>query len=231
MGESRRENLKIENTKVSMVSKTDRDISLASQEFIWDGAGPSDANLYIIPSIDRLLQKHGIRKILDLGCGNGYIAGYLAKQGYEVTGCDYSQSGIELAMKQFPDVLFFQQDLGLPLPEEHLSAYDAVISTEVIEHLLLPRKLMENALNALKPNGILIVSAPYHGYLKNVALALTNSFDRHWHPLRDYGHIKFFSLGTLTKLFEEFKLKNIRYETVGRIPAFAKSMILSGQKE
>jgi 2-polyprenyl-3-methyl-5-hydroxy-6-metoxy-1,4-benzoquinol methylase len=212
-------------------SRTDRDISIAAEEFIWDGAGPSEANLFILPSVERLLKVSRASKVLDLGCGNGYLSGYLSKQGYDLTGCDHSQTGIELAIKQYPDVRFFQQDLTLSLPAEHLATYDAVISTEVIEHLLLPRKLVENALSALKSNGTLIVSAPFHGYLKNLALALTNSFDRHWHPLRDYGHVKFFSKRTLIELFEESHLKDIRFETVGRIPLFARSMIVSGVKE
>ena len=211
-------------------SKTDRDISIVSKEFIWDDAGPSEANIFVLPTIERLLKLSLASKILDLGCGNGYLTGYLSEQGYDITGCDYSQTGIDLAKKQFPAVSFFQQDLTLPLPTEQLAAYDTVISTEVIEHLLLPRKLMDNALSALKPKGTLIVSAPYHGYLKNLALALTNGFDRHWHPLRDYGHVKFFSKKTLIKLFEEADLSDIHFETVGRIPVFARSMIVSGVK-
>lgn len=215
---------------VKMTSRTDRDLSISSHEFVWDGKGETEANRIILPAIVRLLKKAGASKILDLGCGNGYMAGCLAELGYDISGCDYSQTGIDLAKEQFPHVHFFQQDISKSLPSEHTAQFDAIISTEVIEHLLLPRKLMENALGALKHNGTLIVSAPYHGYLKNLALALTNSFDRHWHPLRDYGHVKFFSEQTLTELFEEHNFANIHFETVGRISAFARSMIVSGVK-
>lgn len=215
---------------VKVNSKTDRDLSLVANEFIWDEEGSSEANRFILTPVQRLLKLSNANKVLDLGCGNGYLTGCLSKRGYEITGCDYSHSGISLAKIQFPNVHFFQQDISQPLPTVHLAAYDAVISTEVIEHLLLPRKLMENALNALKSNGTLIISAPYHGYLKNLALALTNGFDQHWHPLRDYGHVKFFSKKTLINLFEEFNLRDIHFETVGRVPAFARSMIVSGVK-
>ena len=58
----------------------------------------------------------------------------------------------------------------------------------------------------------------------------TGKFDAHWHPLRDFGHVKFFSKATLTTLFAEFHFDDIRCTTVGRIPAFARSMVISGKK-
>lgn len=215
---------------VNCNSKTDRNFSVVAEEFVWDGEGASEANGFVLPAVQRLLAHSSAKTILDLGCGNGFCSGVLNSKGYEISGCDFSQSGIDLARKQFPGVNFFQQDVAQELPVDHAGKYDAVISTEVIEHLLLPRKLIENAVRALKPGGILILSAPYHGYLKNIALAMTNGFDDHWHPLRDYGHVKFFSKKTIIQLFSEFGFKDIQFETVGRIPVFARSMIVSGTK-
>jgi 2-polyprenyl-6-hydroxyphenyl methylase/3-demethylubiquinone-9 3-methyltransferase len=74
------------------------------------------------------------------------------------------------------------------------------------------------------------VTTPYHGYLKNLALAVTGSFDQHWAPLRDYGHVKFFSRRTLTQLFEEFGYTDISFRTAGRVPPLAKSMVVTGIK-
>ena len=167
---------------------------------------------------------------MDLGCGNGSFTALVAKNGYEVAGLDHSISGIELAKKQFPNVQFEQHDISQFLPQEHVGKYDALVSLEVIEHLLLPRKLMENALIALRPGGLLILSTPYHGYWKNLALALTNKFDAHWHPLRDFGHIKFFSKATIMQLFIEFGFEHIKFKAAGRIPPLASSMIISANK-
>lgn len=112
----------------------------------------------------------------------------------------------------------------------HIDQFDAVVSVEVIEHLLLPRMLMQNAMRALRPGGLLILSTPYHGYWKNLALAITNGFDAHWHPLRDYGHVKFFSKQTLVQLVQEYQLEEIQFETAGRISLLANSMIVHGLK-
>lgn len=95
------------------------------------------------------------------------------------------------------------QDIGTPLPDDLQGAFEAATAIEVVEHLLLPRELLRRAREALVPGGRLIITTPYHGYVKNVALALTGRFDTHWHPLRNYGHVEFFSRPTLTALSRE----------------------------
>lgn len=74
------------------------------------------------------------------------------------------------------------------------------------------------------------MSTPYHGYLKNLALALTGKMDRHFTALWDHGHIKFWSIPTLTTLMVDAGSETIRFRRVGRIPALAKSMIAIAQK-
>lgn len=168
-------------------------------------------------------------KLLDLGCGNGSLSAEIQEWGFDVTGTDFSKSGIEIAKKTFPNVIFFQSLMETPLTKENEKQYDVVLAVEVVEHLLLPRQLFERAKEALKLNGKLIVTTPYHGYFKNLALALVNKYDYHWHPLRDYGHIKFFSIETLTQLFIEQGFEVTRVKRVGRIPIFAKSMMIEAR--
>lgn len=210
---------------------TDRNSSNAAEEFIWDTDEHTEIHRFITkPIVDRL-KAHGARDVLDLGCGNGSFSGLLVENGFNVTGLEHSSSGIQMCRHKHPNVVFDQHDIQCPLPPTYAGLFDAVVSTEVIEHLLLPRKLIENALKALKPGGLLVITTPYHGYWKNLALALTNKFDDHWHPLRDYGHTKFFSKRTIIALFEEYSLSDVRFETVGRISVFARSMIISAVKK
>ena len=75
-----------------------------------------------------------------------------------------------------------------------------------------------------------MISTPYHGYLKNLALSLTDKWDSHISPLWDGGHIKFWSRKTLTDLLEseEFVLQD--FSGCGRFPFFWKSMLIIANK-
>lgn len=212
-------------------SSTDESKSIAASEFQWDAAGGSESHRYLAAPVVRHLQQANARRVLDLGCGNGDFTGFLATRGFQMQGCDGSASGVELARASFPAIPFFQHDFAEPLPAQYAQAFDAVISMEVLEHLLLPRLMMKSAYDSLRPGGLLIASTPYHGYWKNLLLALTNKFDDHWHPLRDFGHVKFFSRATLVALFEESGFDVVSYEAVGRIPPLACSMVVAGRKK
>jgi len=211
-------------------SLTDSEISLRSSEFVWNNEEGTGIHEIALKPVSDYLRQAGATRVLDLGCGNGYLTNQLSLQGFMMTGMDVSESGINIAAKNFPSTPFEVHDLMNPLASEHHNQYDAVISIEVVEHLLLPRKLFENASAALKPGGRLIVSTPYHGYWKNLAMAVTNKFDHHWHPLRDFGHIKFFSHATIRQLFQEFDFTDIEIKNVGRVPIMACSMIVVGTK-
>ena len=169
-------------------------------------------------------------RILDLGCGNGSLSNLLAKKGYEVVGVEESEQGFTIASKNFPNCHFIQASI-YDLPYAKLqNSFDVVIAVEVIEHLFYPRELARSAKNCLKPNGRLILTTPFHGYFKNLALAVSGKMDHHFHALWDGGHIKFFSVKTLSTLLETESYTDINFKFAGRFPYLWKSMLCSCQK-
>ena len=184
---------------------------------------------YLTEPILSCCRKLGVRSVLDVGCGNGALCGALAKAGFTVAGCDMSEDGIRLAREAYPNVQF--QVAGVyDNPGAFAGTFDAVVSTEVIEHLYLPRFLPRFAFRALRPEGHLILSTPYHGYLKNLVLALTGRWDSHLNPLWDGGHIKFWSPATLGQMLSEEGFCVAEQIGAGRIPYFWKSMILVARR-
>jgi SAM-dependent methyltransferase len=103
--------------------------------------------------------------------------------------------------------------------------FPAVISLEVVEHVYAPRDYARTLFDLVEPGGIALVSTPYHGYWKNLALALTGRLDAHFTALWDHGHIKFWSVRTLGALLREAGFYEMRFLSIGRVPALAKSMI------
>jgi len=170
-------------------------------------------------------------RVLDIGCGNGSLTNLIAQRGYEVVGVEESESGVAFARSSFPDCQFIQGSIyNLPYAELG-DSFDIVIACEVIEHLFYPRELIRSAKKCLKPNGNLVITTPYHGYLKNLLLALSGKIDKHFTPLWDGGHIKFFSTKTLSYSLEKEGYKTIRFAFAGRCPYLWKSMLCLSSPE
>jgi 2-polyprenyl-3-methyl-5-hydroxy-6-metoxy-1,4-benzoquinol methylase len=171
----------------------------------------------------------GVRSICDLGCGNGHISGRLAALGYEVTGVDASRSGIQIARRMYPSAAFIETLIDGSLGER-LGTFDLVISSDVLEHLYRPSDLLEAARSLLNPRAHTLIGTPYHGYIKNLALAATGKMDSHFSALHDGGHIKFFSVKTLSTLITSHGFEDLRFTFYGRAPWLWKNMICHARK-
>jgi 2-polyprenyl-3-methyl-5-hydroxy-6-metoxy-1,4-benzoquinol methylase len=168
-------------------------------------------------------------RVFELGCGNGVTAGRLRSSGYEVTAVDPSESGIEAARKTQAGVAFHVGRVEDPLAERH-GRFPLVLSLEVVEHCYSAQRFATCAHELLEPGGRLILSTPYHGYLKNLALAVTGRMDAHFDPLWEHGHIKFFSKRTISELLRGTGFEVERIDLAGRIAPRAKSMVVTARK-
>ena len=202
----------------------------AYTEFEWQteaaGNGASGEKLTRV-FVELVKKLDGVRSICDLGCGNGHISGRLAALGYEVTGVDASASGIQIAQHAVPDGNFVQALIDRDLD---IGKFDLVISSDVIEHLYRPSDLLEATVAQLKPGGHLLLGTPYHGYLKNLVLAATGKMDAHFSALHDGGHIKFFSVNTLSKLVRSHGFDDLHFTFYGRAPWLWKNMICHARR-
>lgn len=201
---------------------------LDGYKFESDGADPSHD--YLLPAVRRILAAHGGRRVFELGCGNGWVAAQLAGDGYDVVGVDPSADGLARAKRSFPGLALHGGSCYEDLAGRY-GRFPIVVSLEVVEHVFLPRSFARAVASLLAPGGIAVISTPYHGYLKNLAIALAGGWDRHFTALWDYGHIKFWSEDTLAALLREKGLAVREFVRVGRVPALAKSMIAIAHRE
>lgn len=200
------------------------------QDYGYNNAEASHAFTYLHAPLLSLLDKNKNTCILDLGCGNGHLVNYLLSLGYSAYGTDASEKGIAIA-RQTNAERFFVQDLStneLPSQLQGLN-FDTIMAIEVIEHLYNPEAFVAFCKSNLVSGGQLIISTPYHGYLKNLMLALFNKWDTHANPLWLGGHIKLWSAATLGRLLTDASFKVTAFKGCGRIPYFWKSMIIKAQ--
>ena len=200
---------------------------MMADEFKFTSADAEHTAQYLLPAVLRILAGEGESartSIFELGCGNGAAAEILRRHGYEVVGVDPSTSGITEAHRAYPNLQLFVGSAYDDLAAR-FGRFRVVLSLEVVEHVYYPRKFAATLFSLVRPGGLAIVSTPYHGYLKNVGMALTGKLDSHFTALWDEGHIKFWSIPTLKELLIEAGFSQISFRRVGRIPVFAKSMI------
>lgn len=200
-------------------------------EFEWhaESAGNGESGEKLTNVVVELVKKlEGVRSICDLGCGNGHISGRLANAGFEVTGVDASPSGIAIARRAYPNVEFVEALIDRQL---NLGQFDLVVSSDVIEHMYRPSDLLEAAWALLKPGGQILLGTPYHGYLKNLVLAASGKMDAHFSALHDGGHIKFFSVRSLSQLMRRHGFEDLNFTFYGRAPWLWKNMICQARKQ
>jgi len=130
---------------------------------------PEFVNIYIRPIVNFVLAKavKSGGKVLELGCGHGYLTLELARNGLDVVGIDLSPKSIAYA-KKFADENPFKEGFGsldykcgdilsIDLGTEE---FDTVVFFGTLHHMPDADLVLSKVSRALKPNGNLIVCEP-----------------------------------------------------------------------
>ena len=199
----------------------------------WANAELNSSNNYHLPLVFKEMARLNLtgeeKTVFELGCGNGSVAHQFELRGWSVTGVDPSPDGISQANTFFPHINLNNGSAYEDLKSKY-GTFPLVTSLEVVEHVYSPRHYASTLYSLLNSGGTAIISTPYHGYWKNLALAVTGKMDAHFTALWDHGHIKFWSVKTLGTLLREAGFKDLRFVLIGRIPILAKSMIVIAKK-
>jgi len=146
-------------------------------------------------------------KLIELGCGVGFLLKAFADDGWDVTGiepdrgfCEYIEK--KQGLKALPTIL---ETSGIPD-----NSVDVVVFLHVIEHVPDPLATLETIFRVLKPGGHLVLETPRYDSLM---FKLLGKRER---SLSCDGHIYFFTTDTLRKLTEKAGFKTKQWRYVGR---------------
>ncbi len=176
---------------------------------------------YILTSLQKNVPANA--SVLDVGCGNGLISMSMGKAGYNVYGIDISEKSIEKAKANntLSNVKF--DTVSAEEFSANTAQYDAVVCSEVLEHLHDPSQLLKVLYRAVKDDGILIVTVPNgkglrESLITKPVIRLQKKNNWQWRALNkfksglgykgttlqsdadDLTHIQFFTRKSLTKL-------------------------------
>ena len=129
------------------------------------------------------------KRVLDVGCGDGYLGEILAARGYQVVGIekpDRAGAGFPAAV----ELVEADLDFGMP----RLSGpFAFILCADILEHLRDPQKLLLQLCPLLAPEGCLLASLPNSGNLYFRLKVLQGQFPAHDRGLFDRTHLHFYT--------------------------------------
>jgi 2-polyprenyl-3-methyl-5-hydroxy-6-metoxy-1,4-benzoquinol methylase len=134
----------------------------------WGTAQPNNDERLRAAAITKLIEEFVIPRsnaaslrILDLGCGRGWLSSLLANYG-SVLGIDPVPAAIERAKVLFPTLTVRVADSSNLISEGFAGQFDLIVSSEVIEHVVRAKKpeFLSNIKRLLKPNAFAILTTP-----------------------------------------------------------------------
>ncbi len=141
--------------------------------------------------------------VLDVGCGNAWLAEALLPKGKTVLSMDISTANPQKALQRFPS----ERHIGLVADAYHLpilpGSLDAIVTSEIMEHVPDPKLFIEKLTAALKPGGVLVITTPYDEQRQYHLCVHCNR------PTPSHAHLHSFSEANIG----EFIPESIGYET------------------
>ncbi len=118
-------------------------------------------NPWILETIEKVLGSE--LKILDIGCGGGFLTNALALAGHHAVGIDLSLNSLKTAQKQDKTgKARFIQGNALQLPFLD-NSFDVVCAMDLLEHVEQPAQVIAEASRVLKENGLFF----FHTFNRN----------------------------------------------------------------
>ena len=156
----------------------------------------------ILSVIKKTLDLRG-RRVLDFGCGPGYMLERLLENGIRASGLEFSEKSVREAtgrLKVYPSFEGVTRADRVPTSLED-SAYDVILCVEVIEHLfdeqLLPA--LREIHRLLVPGGVAVITTPNEEHME----AESQMCPECGSVFHRWQHMRRFDVTTLTRLLEE----------------------------
>jgi SAM-dependent methyltransferase len=148
-------------------------------------------------------------RLLDVGFGAGGLLRIAKGRGWTTHGVETSISAIEVGRKNGIGELQHGDFLTVPLEE---AAFDVIVMTELIEHLVDPMAFLERAAALLRDGGLLYMTTPHGRGLSGRVLGTS------WSVLRPPEHLQLFSTESIKRCVERAGFAHGRVYTQGLLP-------------
>lgn len=150
-------------------------------------------------------------RILEVGCARGGTGALALERGKcaEYVGVELHEPSASEARSRLTDVLAGDiEAIDLPFPPE---SFDAVIASEVFEHLVDPWKVVEKLARHLKPGGLFFASSPNISHYRVIGQLIRGRWRHTDVGVMDRTHLRWFTPEAYAKMFIDagFEIRSI----------------------
>jgi SAM-dependent methyltransferase len=162
-------------------------------------------------------------RVLDVGCGRGALGQAIQDLGWEVWGIEHSAEVCKTARQRLDrlieadllDVEEIRPGLGAQL-------FDAIVFSDVLEHLIDPLAVVESYAGFLKPGGKMIVSVPNAVVWTNRLAFLCGWVEYTDSGVMDRTHLRFFTFRSAKRLIRQ---SGLRLDRVSSTPHLVRALL------
>lgn len=152
--------------------------------------------------------------ILEIGCGDGATGALALSQGRagRYVGIELFPSAADAARQKLSEVVM--GDVETLELDWQPATFDALIMSEVIEHLREPDAVLEKLRGVLRPDALVLASSPNVSHWRVIAKLLAGKFPQEDRGVFDRTHLRWYTPDTYAALFERH---GFRIEWVGAV--------------
>lgn len=199
----------IANAEKNTLSKKVKENNYTIDDYVVDIDNPNDSH--------SIIAKHalGSKKILDVGCGVGYIGRVIKEQQKcDIDGIDIDKTALEIAKKYYDQTYLMkigdETDKTFTNFLKNSKKYDCIICGDIIEHLADPGYIISILVKKLTPNGRILVSIPNIAHIDVVANLINGRFNYGETGILDNTHLRFWTESSFYDFIENI---NEHYKT------------------
>ena len=148
-------------------------------------------------------------RLLDVGCGLGFMVGTAARRGWDAHGVDLNADAVAWAHEHVSTQITVGTLDSLEAPD---SSFDCITLLDLIEHVADPLHELTPVARALRPGGVLVIVTPDAGSI------VSRAFGSHWLEMkRAPEHLHFFSRDGLTRMLATAGFDVVDMHSIGKI--------------
>ena len=168
------------------------------------------------PGLEQLVPTE-VHCALDVGCGHGGMAAWLARHGMTVDGISWNPEELENAKAVCRNVFCYDLNHGLP-GQLHDQGYDLVICSHILEHIAYPQPLLTGLNRVLQSCGNLLVAIPNLFFWADRLKLLRGDWAYQPSGTFDYTHLRWYTRQSMLDLMRDHGFVLTRFVADGWVP-------------